>query len=101
MLLNFGYLAGHLPAIAGMVAAIIVLKTVVIAGVGHLLKYPPRLSIAVGLTLSQIGEFSFILIKMGDGYGLFGGSRYQTMLAAAIITMAAAPFIFQPTSPRP
>ncbi|MBI5888636.1 MAG: cation:proton antiporter [Deltaproteobacteria bacterium] len=98
MLLNFEYLAGHLPAVAGMVAAIIVLKTAVIAGVVRLLKYPPRLSIAVGLTLSQIGEFSFILIKMGEGYGLLGGGRYQTMLAASIITMAAAPFIFQGSS---
>ncbi len=98
MLLNFRYLAGHLAVIAGIVAAIIIIKTVTVIGVGQLLKYPIRLSITVGLTLSQIGEFSFILIRMGEGYGLLDAGQYQTLLAASILTMAAAPFIFQGAS---
>src|SRR3990170_2429316 len=51
-----------------------------IVAVGRVLRYPLKLSIVVGLMLAQIGEFSFILIKMGQGYGLLGRDLYQSLL---------------------
>jgi CPA2 family monovalent cation:H+ antiporter-2 len=67
-------------------------------GVGRILKYPLRLTIVVGLMLAQIGEFSFILIKMGQGYGLLDRDLYQSLLAASILSMAITPFIYQRAS---
>lgn len=98
MLLDFNYLVSNLPVIAGVVVVIIAIKSLALVGVGQILKYPLRLSIAAGLNLAQIGEFSFILIKMGDDFGFLSGGLYQGLLASTIITMAATPFIFQRSS---
>jgi len=57
------------------------------------LGFPLRTSILVGLALSQVGEFSFILSKTGVEHGLLAGNIYQMFLAFTIISMAATPFI--------
>ncbi|MCC6502940.1 MAG: cation:proton antiporter [Deltaproteobacteria bacterium] len=98
MLLDISYFMGELPKIALLVGAIIALKALVIVGVGQILRYPLRLSLVVGFNLAQIGEFSFILIKMGEEYSLFNQALYQSLLAASIITMAFTPFIYQRSS---
>lgn len=95
MLMDFKYFIAHMPLLLLLVAMIMLLKCAVIVGVGGILKYPLRLSIIVGLMLAQIGEFSFILIKMGQGYGMLGRDLYQSLLAASILSMALTPFIYQ------
>src|SRR3990170_6699303 len=98
MLLELSYFMGEIPKIALLVAAIIGLKALILVGVGQILRYPLRLSLVVGFNLAQIGEFSFILIKMGEEYSLFSQGLYQSLLAASIISMALTPFIYQRSS---
>ncbi len=98
MLLDFGYFLSHLPWISLLVIVIIVVKATAMIAVGQTLRYPLRLSIAVGLTLAQIGEFSFILIKMGLDYKFLDTEFYQSLLAASILSMAMTPFIYQRSS---
>jgi len=98
MLLDLNYFVDHIQWLLLLAAAVIFVKTAVITGVGRVLKYPLKLSLVVGLNLAQIGEFSFILIKMGQDYSLLGEGLYQSLLAASIITMAATPFIYQRSS---
>ncbi|MBE7414064.1 MAG: cation:proton antiporter [Deltaproteobacteria bacterium] len=95
MLLDLSFFIGHIGWVALLVAAIIATKALVVIGIGRVLKYPFRLSVIVGLNLAQIGEFSFILIKMGQDYNLLNEVLYQSFLASAIITMALTPFIYQ------
>lgn len=99
MLLNVVYLYNHIWELLGVVAAVIALKALVVVGVGQILRYPLRLSVIVGLNLAQIGEFSFILILMGEEYGIIHEDMYQMLLAMSLITMAITPFVFQ-YSPR-
>ncbi|MFQ5735657.1 MAG: cation:proton antiporter [Thermodesulfobacteriota bacterium] len=95
MLLNLHYFVSNVPWLLGLVAAIVVLKMLVIVGVGRLLRYTFRQSMIVGLSLAQIGEFSFILIKMGRDYAMLGDGLYQSLLAASIVSMALTPFVYQ------
>ncbi|MBI5560023.1 MAG: cation:proton antiporter [Deltaproteobacteria bacterium] len=99
MLVELNYLLSHLPEILLFTAAVVFIKTMVLVSAGGLLGYPRRVSIMVGLNLAQVGEFSFILIKMGEGYGIFSHELYQTTLAVSILTMATTPFIFRWSSP--
>jgi CPA2 family monovalent cation:H+ antiporter-2 len=46
-----------------------------------------------GLGLAQIGEFSFVLAKVGRESALLPDTDYQSFLAASIISMIATPFI--------
>ncbi len=95
MLLEFFYFVHHLPLVIGVSLAILLIKSLIIIAVGAALRYPLRTAIMVGVNLAQIGEFSFVLIKMGSDYGILTSPAYQTLLASSILTMAMTPFLFQ------
>jgi monovalent cation:H+ antiporter-2, CPA2 family len=93
MLLSLGALASNFPVIAGLVAALIAGKTLLAALAVSILGRPLRIAVTTALGLAQIGEFSFILIKVGVGYDIVGAADYQTFLAASILSMIATPFL--------
>ncbi len=93
MLLNTVQLLAHPMEILLVVTAIFIVKTVAGSLSAVVLGLPLRSVVMVGLALSQIGEFSFILAETGLSLGVIGGSIYQVFLAAAIITMTATPFL--------
>ena len=93
MLLDIDFLIRQ-PVFIGLVAlSILTLKTIVAGSITLLLGFPLRTGILVGLTLSQVGEFSFILSKTGIDHGLLSGDNYQLFLSVSVLTMAATPFI--------
>ncbi len=93
MLLNVGFLVHNIGYVLPVVLLVLVLKTV-IAGFGTLLLgFPLRTAIVVGMTLCQVGEFSFILAWSGVNYGLLAGGAYQLFLAVSVLTMAITPFM--------
>ena len=53
----------------------------------------------VGLALSQVGEFSFILAKIGLDKAIISTFYYQLFLAVAVISMAVSPFVMQLSLP--
>ena len=77
------------------VVLILVIKFAAGTLVTLVLGYPLRIGVLVGVALSQIGEFSFVLSKEGINLGLFSGSDYQVFLASSIITMIFTPFMIQ------
>jgi monovalent cation:H+ antiporter-2, CPA2 family len=77
------------------VLAILVIKFIVGMLIPVVLGYPLRIGVLVGVILSQIGEFSFVLSKEGINLGLLAGDDYQVFLASAIITMMFTPFMIQ------
>jgi CPA2 family monovalent cation:H+ antiporter-2 len=58
------------------------------------LGYPLRTALTVGLGLTQIGEFSFILAELGRNLGLFPDAGYSLVLATAIISITLNPWVF-------
>lgn len=50
-----------------------------------------RSAILVGTGLSQIGEFSFVLLTMGHEYKLISDPIYNLFFAGAIVSMIASP----------
>lgn len=95
MLLEMDYLFQHLPGLVGLSSAILISKAFVLVVLAQILRYPFRLSIMVGLSIAQIGEFSFVLMKVGEDYGVLDKGLYQTLLAVSILTMATTPFLIQ------
>ena len=93
MLLDVGFLIERPGTIVSIVLIILVLKTSIAGFTAFFLRFPLRTSILVGLTLAQVGEFSFILARSGVTYGLLAGDGYQWFLAVSVLTMAVAPFI--------
>ncbi|MBC8400414.1 MAG: cation:proton antiporter [Candidatus Marinimicrobia bacterium] len=93
MLLDVGFLFQQPGTIVLIVLGILVLKSFIACFAAVLLGFPLRTSILVGLALSQVGEFSFILSRIGVEQGLLVGNIYQLFLAFSILSMAATPFI--------
>jgi CPA2 family monovalent cation:H+ antiporter-2 len=93
MLLDVGFLFEQPGLIALIALGVFALKTIIAGSVTVLLGFPLRTTILVGLALSQVGEFSFILSKSGVEHGLLAGNIYQLFLAVSVLTMAATPFI--------
>ena len=93
MLLDVGFLVESLPSVLTIVLIILTLKTITAGFTTVLLGFPLRTALLVGLTLAQVGEFSFILARSGVKEGFLAGDIYQLFLAVSVLTMAVTPFI--------
>jgi monovalent cation:H+ antiporter-2, CPA2 family len=62
-------------------------------------KYPLNTAMTVGVSLAQIGEFSFILAGMGLAMDLIPNDAYSLILAGAIISIAMNSFLFSGITP--
>jgi monovalent cation:H+ antiporter-2, CPA2 family len=93
MLLDVRFLFDQPGLIVLLTLSVLIIKTLAASLAATLLGLPLRTTILVGLGLSQVGEFSFILSNAGLEFGLLAGERYQLFLAVSILTMALAPFI--------
>ena len=69
MLLDVGFLLSNLPLVAVGVAVVVVVKALVATAAARLVGQPLGPSVAAGLLLAQIGEFSFVLESVGRGGG--------------------------------
>lgn len=72
-----------------MAALIVVGKFVIWFAVVRLFGYPSRTALHVGIGLTQIGEFSFILAQVSLQSHIIGPNIYNATLAAALITILA------------
>ncbi|WP_333587292.1 cation:proton antiporter domain-containing protein [Phenylobacterium sp.] len=52
-------------------------------------------SLTIAASLAQIGEFSFILAGVGLGVGIMGREAHDLVIAAALISILANPFVFR------
>ncbi len=93
MLLDVAFLLENPGIIALLTFGVIVLKTLLAGGAALCLKFPLRTAVLVGLALCQVGEFSFILSKVGVSQGLFSGNSYQLFLDVTILTMVLTPLM--------
>jgi monovalent cation:H+ antiporter-2, CPA2 family len=87
MLVDPSSVAANLPLLGVMLAMIVVGKALIWTAVVRLFGQPLGTSVLVGLGLTQIGEFSFILVQVGRDAGLVGDDVYNVTLAASLITI--------------
>jgi len=93
MLLDVNLLIQNPQYILLLASGVMLLKALIAGTVIAFLGLPLRITILVGLALSQIGEFSFVLSKVGMEYALLSKDIYQIFLDVAVLTMAATSFI--------
>jgi CPA2 family monovalent cation:H+ antiporter-2 len=93
MLMDLHYVMANFPLVLAATLGIILIKAPIAAIPPLILKYPARLAIITGVSLSQVGEFSFVLAGVGIKSGMELGGIYQLFLASAVVTMAVTPFM--------
>jgi monovalent cation:H+ antiporter-2, CPA2 family len=99
MLIDPAFLAANIMTILLVVAAVVVGKSLIFAGVARAFGYLGEVPLAVGLGLFQIGEFSFVLARVGTREGALSSDQYGLILAAAVMTMVMTPFATRVSAP--
>lgn len=79
--------------------AIVFGKCIIVWIVGMVCKHPLRVSIATGLCLAQIGEFSFVLGAEGLKNGLIKEDQFQLMMSASLLTLLISPLLISKARP--
>ena len=77
----------NLPLLGTMIALVVVGKLVLRTLVVRAFGQPIRTAVLVGVGLSQIGEFSFILVQVSRSAGHVGADVYNATLATSLITI--------------
>ncbi len=70
-----------------MVLLVVIGKFIIRAAVVVLFRYPLSTAFLVGIGLTQIGEFSFVLVRVARSSGLVDEAVYNATLAASLITI--------------
>lgn len=92
MLLNVGVFFGQPGNFILLVLVVFAMKSLIAASATIFQGYSLRTGVLVGLSISQIGEFSFVLSKIGVEHDLLAGNIFQTFLTVSVIGMALTPF---------
>jgi CPA2 family monovalent cation:H+ antiporter-2 len=95
MLLDLQFFIENAVVVLPLVLLVFLIKGAITSLATALLKYPPRTVLLTGLALFQIGEFAFILSKVGIEAGLLSYEMNQYFLSVSIITMLFTPFVIQ------
>ncbi len=95
MLLDLQFFIKNALVVLPLVLAVFILKGTIASLATAILKYPPRTVLLTGLALFQIGEFAFILSKVGIESGLLSVEMNQYFLSVSIVTMLFTPFVIQ------
>ncbi len=91
MLLDPAYLLANMGTILLVVLLVAVGKALIFGGITYLFGYGNIVPFAVGLGLFQIGEFSFVLARVGVSTNSISAELFSLILTAAIMTMIMTP----------
>jgi len=86
-------------AVLATVAVILVGKTLAAGVLVLLLRYPLSTALTVAVSLAQIGEFSFILLGLGQSLKLVPAEATSLVVAGAIVSIAVNPLLFAGVEP--
>lgn len=85
--------------VLGVVAIIVIGKSLAAMALVLALRYPLNTALTVAASLAQIGEFSFILAGLGLSLGMLPLEGQHLVLAGALISIALNPFLFATIEP--
>lgn len=99
MLLEPAFLWQEAGTLLFLLGSVIAAKALIFGLVTRAFGYVNIVPAAVGLYLCQIGEFSFVLARLGDGAGALDHEAYLSILTLAALSMVLTPFLARLAQP--
>jgi CPA2 family monovalent cation:H+ antiporter-2 len=99
MLLDPSFLISHINMILILISLVIIGKGIIFAVLSRFFGYRNVIPLAIGLGLCQVGEFSFVLARVGVNTHSIDNELYSLVLTTAVVTMFLTPFISGLTTP--
>jgi len=90
MLLNLQFVFENFWFLSGLTILVMLIKFLIITPTAFFLKIGIRNAIVSGLVLCQVGEFAFILSKVGLEDQILSNYNYQVFLSVSILSMIAS-----------
>ena len=99
MMVNPTVMSQHWSVIA-LLAVVVIIGMIVFGTFGMLATGQPlKLAMESGFSLTQIGEFSFILATLGTSLGVLDESIYPIIVAVSVVTTFTTPFFIKQAEP--
>jgi len=92
MILKPRFLWDNLLVVGFLVVAVLAGKGLLMAVITRAFGYKRIIPLAVALSMSQVGEFAFVLARLGEKSGSLGEDVYYISVSVAVVTMALTPF---------
>ncbi len=93
MMLNLDVLIEYYPIIFLIFFVYTIFKATVITFLARLFKYELGVGIRAGVILGQAGEFSFVILALGQEQGLISGDILQIILSVCLLSMLFASLV--------
>jgi monovalent cation:H+ antiporter-2, CPA2 family len=95
MMIDPTALAQHWVAVVSLTLAVIIGKVFAVTIGAFLAGHGRRAAMKAGMSLAQIGEFSFIIASVGVASGAIGGWMYPVAIAVSAITTLTTPLLIR------
>ena len=95
MLIDLGAIRDNLPAVLALTAVVVIGKLVAVSMGAFVAGNGVRLSIQAGMSLGQIGEFSFILAAVGTSAGVLRSFLFPVAIAVSATSTLLTPFMIR------
>lgn len=99
MLIDPAFLLANWGKILSLVFVIAVFKGLVFSALAKIFGYINIVPIAVGLGLFQVGEFAFVLARVGIETQAIDQNMYSLILAISVLSMVLTPFAADMAAP--
>lgn len=91
MMLDLNFLLENWPVILFLVGLVFIFNTAINAGMMRMLGESWRDSLLGGAMLAQVGEFSFVILGVGEQGGIVTDFTHQTILSLITLTLILSP----------
>ncbi|MDZ4818901.1 MAG: cation:proton antiporter [Planctomycetota bacterium] len=99
MLIDPVQIYDHWPAAIVIFLAVVICQTIAVTSGAFLTGQSIQTSVKAGMSLAQIGEFSFIIAAVGTKTGAIGAFLYPIAVAVSAATTLTTPFLIRLAEP--
>jgi CPA2 family monovalent cation:H+ antiporter-2 len=99
MLIDPALIVAHLPTVLVFVGLVLVGKVCWVSLAAFLTGYDVQTAVQSGMSLAQIGEFSFIVASLGLASGATGDFLYPLAVAVSALTTLSTPWLIRAAQP--
>ena len=93
MMLNISIFIDYLFIIIAIFTLYTFFKVILISVITKIYSYEWGVGLRVGIILGQAGEFSFVVLSLGNDQGLLTGDLFQIILSTCLLSMLVSPFL--------
>lgn len=91
LMFDVSYVVEHWVMVTVLLFAITIAKTGINIGILHVLRLPWTQSFLVGVVLAQLGEFAFMLAKVGGNVGIIDEDGKKLIISLTVLSLAFSP----------